>query len=116
VNTVVLDPAWVHSSVSAAQPMRPNFASLLPAAMVLLLGCSSVGDSRPEMHGRLSVQDFADVQAQLRETSTKAILWIKESGEKIEAYTGDRRGGGIVYLFQRNKAGRLEGCGSGWWD
>jgi hypothetical protein len=83
--------------------------------MVLLADCSSTRQSKPEVRGSLSPRDVADVQAQVRQTARNPILWIEESGDKVEVYTGDKRGDGIVYLFHRDKTGRLDGCGSGWW-
>jgi hypothetical protein len=102
--------------VSATQRMRPSRAFLLSLTLVVLAGCCSTGQTRPHISGRLSSQDIADVQTLVRRTSTKPILRIEEAGQRVEAYTGTREGGGIVYLFRRNQAGRLEGCGSGWWD
>jgi hypothetical protein len=85
---------------------------LLSATLGLVVGCSL---ARPQVRGSLSSQDVADVQADVRETTKAPLRWIEASGEDVFAYTGERMGG-TVYLFKRNQAGRLEGCGCGEWD
>lgn len=88
---------------------------LLAATMVLLAGCSLTRPRNPEVRGSLSSQDVADVQAHVRGTTKAPLRSIEAEGEDVFAYTGERMGG-IVYLFKRNQAGRLEGCGCGEWD
>jgi hypothetical protein len=88
---------------------------LLVVTLVLLAGCSLARPPHPEVHGGLSSQDVANIQSQVRGITKAPLLWIEVSDEYVEAYTGKRLGG-IVYLFKRNQAGQLEGCGSGNWD
>jgi hypothetical protein len=93
----------------------PPKAFLLTATLVLLAGCSLSRPRYPEVRGSLTSQDVADVQAEVGGFTKAPLLWINASGEYVRAYTGERMGG-TVYLFKRNQAGRLEGCGCGDWD
>jgi hypothetical protein len=85
--------------------IKPIGAFLLSTAMIQLTGCASTWH-------KLSAQDVADIQAQVPEASRRSILSIDASGEYVEAYAANK----IVYLFKRDKAGRLVGCGAGDWD
>jgi hypothetical protein len=93
----------------------PTTGALLVATLVLVAGCSMTKPRHPEVRGSLSSEDVAEVQAEVGRATKAALLWIEVSDEYVEAYTGQRRGG-LVYLFKRNHAGRLEGCGCGEWD
>lgn len=96
------------------QAMHPK-SLVLAATLALLAGCSVTRPRHPEVRGSLSSKDVADVQTEVGETTKAPLLWIEVSGEDVFAYTGQRMGG-TVYLFKRNQAGRLEGCGCGDWD
>lgn len=93
----------------------PTPRALLAVTLVLLAGRTLTKPRHPEVRGSLASADVADVQAEVGKTTKAPLLWIEVSDDYVEAYTGERKGG-IVYLFKRNQAGRLEGCGSGEWD